>query len=232
MTILLLQILGLLFLIFWASRIFIKVLGQLLFRIFKNQLAVVKGLAFILLPGTFIHEAAHLILAEFMQVRTDGISVMPEIKADRSIKLGGVKIEQTDPLRRTLIGLAPVFFGLILIWVATAYSKSGMEWVFVALYIYLLLQVGLTMFSSAKDLEGSVVGLFLASLVFLLVKYIGEIVTFVPLINAKNQLVSFVSHNLFYLRNGLFYSLVVIVVTMLLVSVVLVPLLRSNTPRS
>ncbi len=126
MTIILLQTLLLLLLIFLASRTLIKVLGQLLFRIFKSQAAVVKGLAFILLPGTFIHEAAHLVFAEFMQVRTDGLTVMPEIKEDRSIKLGGVKIEQTDPLRRVIIGLAPVFFGLILIWAATAYSKSGM----------------------------------------------------------------------------------------------------------
>ncbi len=88
------------------------------------------------------------------------------------------------------------------------------------------------MFSSPKDLEGSVVGLFIASLVFLLIKYVGEIITFTPLINAKNMLVGFVASNLFYLRNGLFYSLVVIVAALGLISVVQAVLFRLNTPRS
>lgn len=214
------QTIGLLLLVYFASRLFLQKLGYLFFSVLKSQSAVIKAIAFFLLPGTFLHEAAHLVFAEFLQVRTDGLTVVPEVKEDRTIKLGGVKIEQTGPLRRTIIGLAPVFFGLIIIWVATAWLEIILagHWVLLVFYLFLLLQVGLTMFSSPKDLEGSVIGITLAGLLFLLIKYLGEIIVFAPLVRAKTLFISFIENHLFYLRNGLFYSLLIIIAVLILVT--------------
>lgn len=200
-----LQILGLLIAQYFVSHWFLQLLGWWFFRILKSQELVIRGVSLFLLPGTFIHEVAHLVFAEFMQVRTDGLSVVPEIKEDKNIKLGGVKIEQTDPLRRTIIGLAPVFFGLILIWVASGYvlSLNESSWPILVAYGYLLLQIGLTMFSSPKDLEGSLIGFMLFGLLTVFFKYLSEIIYFEPLSRAKLLLFAFLENNLWFLRNGL-----------------------------
>jgi len=200
-----LQVLGLLVALYFLSQKFLQHLGWWFFRIFKQRDLVIRAVSFFLLPGTFIHEVAHLVFAEFMQVRTDGLSVVPEIKDDKSIKLGGVKIEQTDPLRRTIIGLAPVFLGLILIWVASGYvfGLDEPSWPILVAYGYLMMQIGLTMFSSPKDLEGSLIGFVLFGLLNLFFKYLSEIIYFAPLSRAKALLFGFVENNIWSLRNGL-----------------------------
>lgn len=220
------QVLGLLIALYFLGRKFLHYLGQWFFRIFKNKDTVIRAISFFLLPGTFIHEVAHLVFAEFMQVRTDGLSVVPEIKENKSIKLGGVKIEQTDPLRRTIIGLAPVFLGLILIWVASGYvfGLDEPSWPIFVVYGYLLMQVGLTMFSSPKDLEGSLIGFILFGLLSLFFKYLSEIIYFVPLSRARALLFGFLENNMWSLRNGLGLT------TLLILSLVLI-LSLFNKPK-
>lgn len=189
------QILFSLVLVYWLSRAVVSGLAQFL---------PVKFLAFFLLPGTFLHEVGHLICAEFMMVRTDDLTLVPEIRADGSVKLGGVKIQQTDTVRRTIIGLAPVFFGLLIIWVATWFQNTPG-----VLYVYLLIQISLTMFSSAKDLEGAAVGMILIILILVGLRYLNEVVVWQPLLTAKMAVFVFLEHNLVYLRNGLVYCLAV-----------------------
>lgn len=66
-------------------------------------------LSLIFLPGTVVHEAAHLLGAIILNVPTGKISVFPEIDEAR---LGHLKIAKVDTIRRTLIGISPLFFGL------------------------------------------------------------------------------------------------------------------------
>lgn len=208
------QILGLLLALYLVSRFFLQQFSKWLFALFKSREMVIKIVAIFLLPGTFIHEAAHLVFAEFMKVRTDDLTVMPEIGQSNTIKLGGVKIEHTDPLRRTIIGLAPVFLGLIIIWATTVWilNLNQSNWIILILYVYILLQVGLTMFSSAKDLEGSLLGLVLGSLLFWFLKHLGTIIIFAPFSRAEVMLGDFLNHYLPFLRQGLFLTCVVIVI--------------------
>ena len=214
------QILGLLLALYIVSRLFLQQLAKWLFALLRSRETVIKAVALFLLPGTFIHEVAHLVFAEFMKVRTDGLTVVPEIGEGNSIKLGGVKVEQTDPLRRTIIGLAPVFLGLIIIWVATVWFlvQSQSSLLILALYVYILLQIGLTMFSSAKDLEGSFLGLILGVLLFSFLKHLGGIIVFAPFSRAEVLLENFFNRYLFFLRNGLFFTCLVIATFTLLIS--------------
>lgn len=221
MTWFFIQVLGLLLALYLLSRLFLQQLSGWLFGLFKSREMVIKTVAIFLMPGTFIHEVAHLVFAEFMKVRTDGLTIVPEIGEGNNIKLGGVKVEQTDPLRRTIIGLAPVFLGLSIIWSVTVWflAQSQPSFIIIAAYVYVLLQIGLTMFSSAKDLEGSFVGLLLAGLLFLLFKYLGEIIVFAPLTRAGVMLANFFNRYLPFLQQSLLFTCLVIVAFALLIGI-------------
>ncbi len=207
---LIIQISGLLLLIFLVGQNNIKVLAHLLFGLLKHRQGVVRGLSFFFLPGTFIHEIGHFVFAEGMMVRTDDLNVIPQIKEDGTVKLGGVKIEQTDMVRRTIIGFAPVLFGLISIWVGTYYlTATEFRWPYLLFYVYLIFQISHTMFSSKKDLEGAVIGLALIMLIVLGFKYLSEIVVLDAFVTAKNRVLEFLAAGLPYLRTGLLYAFIV-----------------------
>lgn len=207
MTILVLQILIGLILVFFLSRHTISLLSATLFRLLRHEGAVVSALAFLLLPGTFIHEVGHLLSAETMGVKTDDLNVFPSVGEDHSVILGGVRVQKTDPIRRTLIGLAPVFFGLAVIWVTsfyiTQFKDSSWFWI---LYLYLLMEINLTMFSSSKDLEGAVAGLLLLALGTLGIKFLSEVLVIAAMVNLKDLFIHFLNNNLVYLRNGLYIA--------------------------
>lgn len=103
---------------------------------------------------------AHLLTAGVLLVGVGEISLMPEIR-EGGVKLGHVEIAKTDPIRRMLIGFAPVFAGLTILTGIIFYANSNFfqkgeypSWL-IAILFYLGLVIGNTMFSSKKDLEGS-----------------------------------------------------------------------------
>lgn len=111
-------------------------------------------------PGTLIHELAHFLMAKLLLVHTSGMEFLPQLQGD-SIKLGSVSIAKTDPIRRLLIGVAPVIVGLGILlgmlWGVQTYLvffSAYPWWAWVALG-YVVFVTGSTMFSSRKDLEGS-----------------------------------------------------------------------------
>lgn len=120
---------------------------------------------FILLPGVIIHELSHLFTAAILFVPTGGIELSPE-KDDDGIRLGSVRIAKTDPIRRFVVGIAPVFVGIVII-VASVYffslnmaffQKQNM-YIFIAavlILIYSLFAIGNTMFSSRADMKGAI----------------------------------------------------------------------------
>ncbi|MBI2593371.1 hypothetical protein HYW44_01900 [Candidatus Daviesbacteria bacterium] len=103
---------------------------------------------------------AHLLTAGVLLVDVGEISLLPEIK-EEGVKLGHVEIQKTDPIRRMLIGFAPVFVGLAILAGIIFYSSANFFqkgdypiWL-IAVMCYLMVVIGNTMFSSKKDLEGS-----------------------------------------------------------------------------
>lgn len=145
-----------LILLFFLSKKLINSLAQLIFKFTRSHRVVVHTLAILFLPGTIIHELAHLLFAGVMLVPVGELSVIPEIEDD-SVKLGSVQIAKTDPFRRMIIGVAPALLGMILIFSTFFFIKIGISpWWQVALAFYLLFEIGNTMFSSKKDIEGSI----------------------------------------------------------------------------
>lgn len=136
-----------LLILFWLSRrITQKLAGKL----------SIRELSLLFLPGTIIHELAHVLTAGVLLVHVGEVEFMPR-QTEEGIKLGSAQIGHTDFIRRAIIGFAPVFFGLSIILGISFYFISNFNgpWWSVIILLFVLFEVGNTMFSSKKDTEGT-----------------------------------------------------------------------------
>lgn len=160
-----------LFFLFWLSRQLTSAVSAFFYRITKRKQLTIYLLAFLFLPGTFVHELSHYLMAMLLFVHAENFELMPKI-GEHGVKLGSVSIESTDPFRRFLIGMAPFLFGTMIIlgtlYFVVAHGLFAHTWL-LGLVGYMVFEIGNTMFSSRKDMEGAlelligllVVGLFL-----------------------------------------------------------------------
>ncbi len=164
---------GSLLILFLLSRMLQREVSSLLFRLFHSEKVVIYSMAFLFLPGTIIHELAHYIMANLLFVRTGEIEFMPKMQGD-NIKLGSVSIVKPDPFRYFLIGIAPFLSGIALILITLYYGVRhdvfSNTWLVIALG-YLVFQIGNSMFSSKKDMEGAF-ELFVVALIIAIVAYV------------------------------------------------------------
>lgn len=116
----------------------------------------VRELALLFLPGTIIHELAHVLSAGVLLVHIGEVEFMPQ-ETPEGIKLGSAQIGHTDFIRRAIIGFAPVLLGLSIILGVSFYFISNFNgpWWSVIILLFILFEVGNTMFSSKKDMEGT-----------------------------------------------------------------------------
>lgn len=203
------QIALLIFAIYLVVGFNLKQLSRVLYRIFKEHDTMIWWLSFLFLPGTFLHEIGHLLFAEFLFVRTDDLNVIPQILSDGMIKLGGVQIEHTDKIRRTIIGLAPILFGVLLLSLGTYFRLQLIDnWYYLVFYGYLLIQITHTMFSSKKDLEGVVWGILLMAILFVVGRLLVQFVPTAITSFVGNKVGVYIGNNLIFMRDGLFYGFV------------------------
>lgn len=137
----------------------IKNISQLVYSLTNNYTFTVHFMAFLFLPGTLIHELAHALTAGVMLIEVRDLELTPEIRED-GVKLGSVQIVSPDPIRRAVIGVAPFIVGVGVIIGCLWYfsliylSAHNFSWLVTVLLLILIFQIGNTMFSSKKDLEG------------------------------------------------------------------------------
>ncbi len=79
-------------------------------------------LFYLLLPGVILHELSHYIVAKLLLVQTGAIQIGVGTPRAKRVTLGSVHIERTDPLRESLIGVAPFIFGVGAIWLIAAWG--------------------------------------------------------------------------------------------------------------
>ncbi len=79
--------------------------------------------AILLFPGVTLHELSHALSAALLGVKIGGISLLPQQKQGH-IQLGFVPVEETDFLRASCIGAAPLLIGSAVI-IAIGYSVFG-----------------------------------------------------------------------------------------------------------
>ncbi len=87
---------------------------QLFLRLFGRNLVALWLYALFMLPGTLLHEVAHVLAAFLLGVEVRGISLRPVLQ-EEEVVLGAVESERTDMLRDGLVGLAPLMAGTVVI---------------------------------------------------------------------------------------------------------------------
>jgi hypothetical protein len=65
----------------------------------------------ILLPGVFMHECSHFLMARILGVKTGRFSLIPRAMPDGRLRLGFIETASTDFIRDGLIGIAPFLVG-------------------------------------------------------------------------------------------------------------------------
>lgn len=159
-------ILAELLVLFFLSKHLINIMHSLFYGVFRSKRISLTLITILFLPGTIIHELSHWLIAEIVRVKTGEISLTPEIEQKNGremyVKLGHVQVAESDPIRKYLIGFAPLFMGMfflfLLIWIFGYFwpqiTDQRIQIGFAILIGYLLFSVSNNMFSSKKDLEG------------------------------------------------------------------------------
>lgn len=134
------------------SRIFIRKLFIVLYRMTHDREEASQLLGWIFLPGTFVHEISHFLAALILIVPVGQIDLMPEVE-NEGIRLGKVSIGRTDFIRGSIIGLAPIIAGGGIIFWAISFALLHLgTWWAIVLTVYIIFEITHTMFSSKKDL--------------------------------------------------------------------------------
>ena len=145
-----------------------------------NPGCAIRLLFYLLLPGVLLHELSHYLVAKLLLVRTSGFNIGIGNTRKKQVSLGSVNIERTDPLRESLVGVAPFVVGLTAIWLIAGWGFSmwpnsgltlvqmiervrdyGYDWT-TWLDLYLVFAVSTAMIPSESDREpwGPVITLF------------------------------------------------------------------------
>lgn len=129
--------------------------------------------SFIFLPGVFLHELSHFLMAKILRVPTGRFSVFPRPLPDGRLQLGYVETAQADIVRDSLIGAAPLIFGTLfvayvsiypldmqIVWDTLLNRQFNLFWMALAdlpqgkdfyLWFYLTFVVSSTMMPSESD---------------------------------------------------------------------------------
>jgi len=96
---------------------------QAVFLILTRDARITIGVfQIIFLPGVFLHEASHFLMAKILRVRTGGFSVIPRALPDGRLQLGYVETAKSDIVRDSLIGAAPLIFGTLFVAYVAVYQ--------------------------------------------------------------------------------------------------------------
>jgi hypothetical protein len=190
MIVFLLQIIA----IYIVSRLILKDLFLFLRKFFESDFPVFLLVSLIFLPGTIIHETAHFITALFLILPVKSMTVFPRWD-NNEIKLGEVIFIKKDFLRAILVGIAPVFFGVGILFGLFYFhiypsNNIGLN----ILYSYLIFSISANMFSSKQDLKDS----FLIIPVVLLLVVIFYVFDIKINMNSINVIINQINLYIFY----------------------------------
>jgi len=159
--------------LFLLSKNLTRVLSYFFYRFTKSKQFTISAIAFLFFPGTLLHEISHALAAGILGVHVGEIEFMPKLDGEH-VKLGSVQIAHTDPFRRFLIGAAPFFIGTLIMLSILFYTVQNQffnNYFIVALVGYFVFEIGNTMFSSRKDMEGAL-ELFVAIIIIVIALFL------------------------------------------------------------
>ena len=103
---------------------------QAVFLILTRDSRLTMGIfSVIFLPGVFLHELSHFVVAKILQVRTGKFSIIPQSLPDGRLQLGYVETARSDVVRDSLIGAAPLIVGTLFVaYVAVYHLEMRVLW--------------------------------------------------------------------------------------------------------
>lgn len=100
----------------WVKRLITRLLQELSLRWVGDSDVALVVYFVVVLPGVIVHELSHWAMAKVLGVRVSRPSIGPVRKGrSRRVTLGSVKVGNVDPVRASLIGLAPLLGGIAII---------------------------------------------------------------------------------------------------------------------
>lgn len=89
---------------------------QSVFLIVSRDARITMGIfSIIFLPGVFLHELSHFVMAKILRVPTGRFSIFPQSLPDGRLQLGYVETGRADIVRDSLIGAAPLIIGTLFV---------------------------------------------------------------------------------------------------------------------
>ena len=103
---------------------------QAVFLILTRDTRVTMGIfSMLFLPGVFLHELSHFVMAKILRVRTGNFSIFPQSLPDGRLQLGYVETAKSDVVRDSLIGAAPLIVGTLFVaYVALYHLQMRVLW--------------------------------------------------------------------------------------------------------
>jgi len=180
-------IFSLLFTLFYLPLKHLPAIGSCRRQVQAGQTISNHLVSFLFLPGTVIHEFSHAIVAKLLGAEIGEINVYPHRdKETGEFKAGSIEIEEVDPVRLSLIGIAPSLVGLAILSFTIFYlfkynlpldniiSATNILFqtqnypLFLVIFI-----ISMTMFTSKKDLREFFLVVPFIALVVGLLYYVG-----------------------------------------------------------
>ena len=89
---------------------------QAVFLILTRDPGLTMGLfSIIFLPGVFLHELSHFLMAKILFIPTGKFSIFPKSLPGGRLQLGYVETARSDPVRDSLVGAAPLIVGTLFV---------------------------------------------------------------------------------------------------------------------
>ena len=99
----------------YLQRLLHREIQFVFYLITRNKPLTIALFSMLFFPGVFLHELSHFLMAKVLGVRTGRFSLLPRSLDTGHLQLGYVETEQTDILRDSLIGLAPIITGILFV---------------------------------------------------------------------------------------------------------------------
>lgn len=81
----------------------------------QNAKLTMAFFSLLFLPGVVLHEFGHFIVAKLLFVRTRNFSIIPKMMPQGYLRMGYVEVAETDIVRDSLIGAAPLILGNLVV---------------------------------------------------------------------------------------------------------------------
>ena len=132
--------------------------------------------AALFLPGTIVHEMAHFLTALVLMVPIKKVALFPKILEGGKLQMGSVEIASVDPIRKFMVSVAPMFFGLFSIFLLLQFNPIQSyinPWINYLILGYLVFTIGNSMFLSKSDIVGIWMFVVLLLVLVYLLYYLG-----------------------------------------------------------